>query len=211
MKLIKRYTNRKLYDTERSCYVTLDEIAEMVREGEDVRIVDNKSGEDLTTVTLAQIVYEEEKRNRKVLPLQSLRMIIQAPADFLQRISKPVTDFREETQRQVERFKERAATGPLEATPVRDFVDNIQRTIDGLGSQLDERIKESLGQLTDEPQVRSEVDALSERVNELERDMEAMRVELRALRADAGQRAMTKLPASGAGRLPSPRTESGLP
>ena len=54
MKTIKRYANRKLYDTERSSYVTLDEIAEMVRTGEDLEIVDQKTGEDLTSVTLTQ-------------------------------------------------------------------------------------------------------------------------------------------------------------
>ena len=61
MKLIKRYTNRKLYDTERSSYVTLDEIAGMVREGDEVRIVDNKSGEDLTRTILLSIIIEQEQ------------------------------------------------------------------------------------------------------------------------------------------------------
>lgn len=60
-RLIKRYANRKLYDTRDSRYVTLQQIASLVREGEDVCIIDNTSKEDLTTVTLAQIIYEEEK------------------------------------------------------------------------------------------------------------------------------------------------------
>ena len=59
-RLIKRYANRKLYDTRESRYVTLQEIAEMVREAQDVKIIDNKSKEDLTRVTLAQIIYEED-------------------------------------------------------------------------------------------------------------------------------------------------------
>ena len=61
-KIVKRYANRKLYDTERSCYVTLDDIAVMIRSGEEVTVVDNKSGEDLTSVTLAQIIFETEKK-----------------------------------------------------------------------------------------------------------------------------------------------------
>lgn len=60
-RVVKRYTNRKLYDTKDSRYVTLQQIAEFVRDGEDVRIIDNKSKEDLTNVTLAQIIYEEQK------------------------------------------------------------------------------------------------------------------------------------------------------
>ena len=62
VRIIKRYANRKLYDTESSSYVTLHEIAGFVREGEDVQIIDNNSKEDITNVTLAQIIYEEEKK-----------------------------------------------------------------------------------------------------------------------------------------------------
>ena len=60
-RVIKRYANRKLYDTRESRYVTLQDIAEFVRIGENVQIIDNKSKEDLTRVTLAQIIYEEER------------------------------------------------------------------------------------------------------------------------------------------------------
>jgi polyhydroxyalkanoate synthesis repressor PhaR len=60
-RLIKRYANRKLYDTRESRYVTLQHIADFVRSGEDVQIIDNKTKDDVTSVTLAQIIYEEEK------------------------------------------------------------------------------------------------------------------------------------------------------
>src|SRR5688572_2955692 len=76
-KVIKRYANRKLYDTERSCYVTLEEISQMIKEGDDVKVVDNKTKDDLTAVTLAQIIVEEEKKVQK-MPLQLLRSIIQS-------------------------------------------------------------------------------------------------------------------------------------
>src|SRR5687767_15678486 len=81
-KIIKRYTNRKLYDTVESRYVTLDEIAEMVKQGVDVKIIDNRSKEDLTSVTLAQIVFEEEKKKNQ-MPLAVLREIIRRPGDAL--------------------------------------------------------------------------------------------------------------------------------
>src|ERR1700683_2234591 len=77
-RIIKRYANRKLYDTEHSRYVTLDQISEMIRNGDDVKIVDNKTKEDLTTVTLAQIIFEEEKKQRSFLPLGAMRHIIQS-------------------------------------------------------------------------------------------------------------------------------------
>ena len=75
-RIIKRYANRKLYDTEHSRYVTLDQISEMIRKGDDVKIVDNKTKEDLTTVTLAQIIFEEEKKSPR-LSVAGLRKIIQ--------------------------------------------------------------------------------------------------------------------------------------
>src|SRR5665647_2375277 len=81
-RIIKRYANRKLYDTEHSRYVTLDQISEMIRQGDDVKIVDNKTKEDLTTVTLAQIIFEEEKKQRSFLPLGAMRNIIQSGGEW---------------------------------------------------------------------------------------------------------------------------------
>ncbi len=77
-RIVKRYANRKLYDTQRSHYVTLDQIAEMIRAGEEVQVLDNNSKEDLTSVTLAQIIFEEEKRQKSFLPLGAMRNIIQS-------------------------------------------------------------------------------------------------------------------------------------
>src|SRR5512134_3161503 len=74
-KIIKRYTNRKLYDTVESRYVTLDEIAEMVKSGAEVKIIDNRTKDDLTSVTLAQIIFEEEKKTSK-MSLETLRDLI---------------------------------------------------------------------------------------------------------------------------------------
>ena len=82
-RVIKRYANRKLYDTQHSRYVTLDQIAEMIRGGDDVKIIDNKSKEDLTSVTLAQIIFEEEKRQKSFLPLQAMRNIIQSGGESI--------------------------------------------------------------------------------------------------------------------------------
>jgi polyhydroxyalkanoate synthesis repressor PhaR len=76
--LIKRYANRKLYDTRAKRYVTLHSLAELVRHGEDVRVVDHASGEDLTDLTLAQIIFKQEKGEKIGLPLVTLKAMIQA-------------------------------------------------------------------------------------------------------------------------------------
>ena len=85
-RVVKRYANRKLYDTQRSRYVTLDQIAEMIRSGEDVKIVDNNTKEDLTAITLAQIIFEEEKK-ASFMPLSALRNIIQTGGQSIQQFA----------------------------------------------------------------------------------------------------------------------------
>lgn len=77
VKTIKRYQNRKLYDTHQSCYVTLDEIAEMIMRGEEVAVIDNRSKKDITSSTLTQIIFEKQKRSKTIIPVDTLRDIIQ--------------------------------------------------------------------------------------------------------------------------------------
>jgi len=86
LKVIKRYSNRKLYDTSDSCYVTLDDVARMVMEGHELQVLDNATKKDLTAVTLAQIVLEQERKKRR-MPLHLLKAMVKKPsesiADFL--------------------------------------------------------------------------------------------------------------------------------
>jgi polyhydroxyalkanoate synthesis repressor PhaR len=83
-RVVKRYANRKLYDTRDSRYVTLQQIAGYVRDGEDVRIIDNRTKEDLTDVTLAQIIYEEQKDGKKSSwSVKTLRQLIRDGGDRL--------------------------------------------------------------------------------------------------------------------------------
>src|SRR5690349_21306900 len=73
---IKKYANRRLYDTESSSYITLDRLAEMVREGREFEVVDARSGEDITRQVLTQIIVEEEARGATMLPLNFLKQLI---------------------------------------------------------------------------------------------------------------------------------------
>jgi len=82
-RIIKRYSNRKLYDTRESRYVTLLQIADMVRAGEDVQIIDNASKEDKTEVTLALIISEELKSQPRSVPLGTLRDLIHSRGEKL--------------------------------------------------------------------------------------------------------------------------------
>ena len=70
MPLIKRYPNRKLYDTEAKTYVTLDQLTVLIQHGADVQVIDHETGEDLTNLTLTQIILEQEKKRAGFLPRQ---------------------------------------------------------------------------------------------------------------------------------------------
>ncbi len=88
MRTIKRYANRKLYDTEAKQYITLDGIASLVRQGDDVQVIDNETGEDLTAVTLSQIILERERRGQAGLPKSILTHLIRTGGgtlDFVRR------------------------------------------------------------------------------------------------------------------------------
>lgn len=78
MPVIKRYSNRKLYDTDSKRYVTLEDLAEFIRLGEDVRVVDHVTGEDLTSTTLLQVIFEEQKKIGGLMPQVFLTRLIRA-------------------------------------------------------------------------------------------------------------------------------------
>ncbi len=75
--LLKKYANRRLYDTEKSAYITLGQVADMIREGRQVHVVDAKTEEDMTAFILTQIIVEEARNNNSLLPVTLLHLIIQ--------------------------------------------------------------------------------------------------------------------------------------
>ena len=82
--VIKKYANRRLYNTAKSSYVTLEHLAEMVRAGEDFVVRDAKTGEDITRSVLTQIIFEEEAKGQNMLPTNFLRQLIRLYGDTLQ-------------------------------------------------------------------------------------------------------------------------------
>ncbi len=82
--IIKKYANRRLYNTETSSYITLDHLAAMTREGRDFKVIDAKSEEDITHNVLTQIIMEEETRGQTMLPVSFLRQLISLYGDSMQ-------------------------------------------------------------------------------------------------------------------------------
>jgi polyhydroxyalkanoate synthesis repressor PhaR len=102
-RIIKRYENRKLYDTEASSYVSLDDVAELVRRGETVQVVDNVTGQDITAQTLTQIILEEGKTGRYALPSDLLH-------DLLRRSSRAFDTSLDQIRRSVDEMMELSLT-----------------------------------------------------------------------------------------------------
>ena len=103
---IKKYANRRLYNTETSSYVTLDDLAEMVRGERDFVVFDAKTGEDLTHSVLTQIILEQEGRGQSLLPVKFLRQLIRFYGDSMSRLVPSYLDMSMETlTREQERFR----------------------------------------------------------------------------------------------------------
>lgn len=114
MPTIKRYANRKLYDTEARGYVTLEGLAELIRQGVEIQVLDHTSGEDITAQIQAQIIYEEEKRRGGVLPRTLFTDLIQTGTQKLTQLRHTLTPKDKAGQAQVEAEIERRITALME-------------------------------------------------------------------------------------------------
>ena len=190
-KVIKRYTNRKLYDTVESRYVTLEEIAEMVKGGAEVKIVDNRSKEDLTSVTLAQIIFEEEKKTSK-MPLAMLRDIIRTGGGSVQsffaaQVAPRVEKLTSEAEQLRERFFKREdgelePVEPEKATETskdgkqklgpKELMALSQKAVEDWQRKLDERIKIVVEGMTSMPALAKDLHELEKRLAALEKKLD---------------------------------------
>ena len=177
---IKRYSNRKLYDTRQSRYVTLLQIAEMVRAGEDVQIIDNASKEDKTDVTLALIISEELKARPRAIPLATLKALIR------HRGGKLLTQLRESPIGRLMPGGDEGVSGgdhPVVAeTDLADPQSNqedthvtkeqhggLRRTLEQWQHTIDDRIRAVVPHFATIAELQGEVQSLTKRLEELEK------------------------------------------
>ncbi len=195
---IKRYGNRKLYDTSESRYITLDEIARLVRAGNDVKVIDNENGDDLTAITFAQIILEEEKRRSSLISLGLLRELVQHGEDTLAQIRtrvekgvEAIGTIGEKAGRRMQEIvsgsageRSEAAPEPAPVSPAADehgksFFDELiaapQRRLEALQRSIDERIKSSVGRITSHPVVQHEVQRIERSIKKLEERLARLR------------------------------------
>jgi polyhydroxyalkanoate synthesis repressor PhaR len=153
--IIKRYENRKLYDTSRSTYVTLEDIASLIREGKEVQVVDAKTNEDLTKNTLALIILEEERQKKNPLPLNLMYQLIK----YGEAIQGTFQDY-------LATGFEALLAGQLEAQKrMRDWASPAP----GKRATAEPRAQEAAG----EDSVKDELEALKRKMEELERRLKS--------------------------------------
>jgi len=125
--VIKKYANRRLYNTGTSTYVTLDDLAEMVKAEDDFIVIDAKSGDDITRSVLTQIIFEQESRGPNLLPINFLRQLIRFYGDSMQNLVPSYLDFSMSSlTREQEKFREQMAK-TLGATAIGAMEDQVRR------------------------------------------------------------------------------------
>ena len=197
-RVIKRYSNRKLYDTKDSRYGTLQQIGDMVRRGENVRIVDNKTKEDKTEVTLALILSEDVKSKPQSVPLGTLRSLIQERGERLlsqlregpigrllpggPAVAAPTGEPEPPPSSGEKPAAAAAAPGDKAGAPaaveeklpgaamtrLHEIVEASRKTLDQLQATFDERVRELVPGVGLVNELRGQVEALTRRVDALE-------------------------------------------
>ena len=177
LRTIKKYQNRKLYDTKDSCYITLDEIAKLIKKGEDVTVIDNKTKNDVTSIILTQILVDQEKHQKSILPLTMLKNIIRdgrgSLFDFIQRYvimglnsSKEVQD---EATRYLDRLVSRGELTKTEGKSVlKELEDKNSQSYEELKKEIDEVVTKTLKDIAYLPSLESNINEIYSKLEGIE-------------------------------------------
>jgi polyhydroxyalkanoate synthesis repressor PhaR len=172
-RIIKRYSNRKLYDTRASSYVTLLQIAEMIRNGEDVQIIDNATKEDKTDVTLALIISEELRSKPRAIPIPTLKALIRHRGERIltQLREGPIGKLIPPNKEDEPSFGSSPPSGPREDEDMLQGKETkgLRATFEQWQSAIDERIRAVLPNFAAFSELQQEVKRLADRVEQLEK------------------------------------------
>jgi polyhydroxyalkanoate synthesis repressor PhaR len=183
MNVIKRYTNRKLYNTSSKQYITLEGIADLIRRGEEVQILDNTSGEDLTALTLTQIIFEQEKKQSGFLPRSVLTGLVQAGGETLGSLRKtlasPLDLFRHVDQEIEHRLRILVKRGELNEEEATQIQSQLAKAATEEAGEMPLPSEEEIEQLLTKHNVPSRSE-----LQELSSQLEALVAKLDTLAAD---------------------------
>jgi polyhydroxyalkanoate synthesis repressor PhaR len=190
--IIKKYANRRLYNTAASQYVTLEHLSDMVREGTDFIVLDAKTGDDITRSVLTQIIFEQESRGQNLLPVSFLRRLIRFYGDQMQGFLPPYLEMSMESfSKAQETMRENMSRAFGATTPMAAFEEQAQRNMQ-LFQQALTMWKPFAAGMTGTPMAMPGMpapktppgesdDAKDAQVIELRRQMEAMQKQLDAM------------------------------
>lgn len=160
--IIKKYANRRLYNTETSSYITLDHLATMTREGRDFKVIDAKSEEDITHNVLTQIIMEEENRGQTMLPVSFLRQLISLYGDSMQSMVPQYLEASMDAFRRNQTQFRQAMEGAFAGGPFAEIAKRNMEMLEAAASAF--KPPRAAGPTKEEPaadaQPRNEVEAL---------------------------------------------------
>jgi polyhydroxyalkanoate synthesis repressor PhaR len=160
--IIKKYANRRLYNTETSSYITLDHLATMTREGRDFKVIDAKSEEDITHNVLTQIIMEEENRGQTMLPVSFLRQLISLYGDSMQSMVPQYLEASMDAFRRNQTQFRQAMEGAFAGGPFAEIAKRNMEMLEAAASAF--KPPRTAGPTKEEPaadtQPRNEVEAL---------------------------------------------------
>jgi polyhydroxyalkanoate synthesis repressor PhaR len=187
--VIKKYANRRLYNTAASSYVTLDHLSEMVREGTDFIVLDAKTGEDITRSVLTQIIFEQESKGQSMLPVQFLRRLIRFYGDQMQGFLPPYLEMSMESfSKAQETMRENMSRAFGAATPMAAFEEQAQRNMALFQQALSMWTPFAAGMpgAARPAEAAGDDDAKDQQLADLRRQMEAMQKQLDAMARSKG-------------------------
>jgi polyhydroxyalkanoate synthesis repressor PhaR len=181
--IIKKYANRRLYNTAASSYVTLDHLSEMVREGVDFTVLDAKTGDDITRSVLTQIIFEQESRGQNLLPVQFLRRLIRFYGDQMQGFLPPYLEMSMESFTNAqEKMRENMSRAFGATTPMAAFEEQTQRNMAMFQQAMKVWAPFAAGAMPTMPGMATEDESDKDaQLAELRRQMEAMQKQLDAM------------------------------
>ena len=174
---IKKYSNRRLYDSTNKKYVTLEDIAACIREGSEIKVVDSQSGEDITKVILIQVILESEKNKEDILPVSFLHMLIkygnQVAKDFFENyflmMFQPYNHVRENYNKNIDTWRQMGwYPEKLGSSDENGPIDHTAHTGDDSGIKSGEGYKDSGSYRA------SDVELLMEKMRELEKKVNSL-------------------------------------
>jgi len=173
--IIKKYSNRKLYDTKEKKYVNLSEVSRLIREGVELKVIDNQTKEDITSLVLAQIIVEQEKTKKIMLPsiLSPLKMLKRGGEDMFKLGRKMflaglgMLSLTKERANEI--AQELIKKGELSQSESKDFVIDLLDKAEKEKDKLIEKIKPEIEKSLEKMNLMSkkDIDKLTEKINKL--------------------------------------------